>query len=272
MPGLEDDNVDRYLERIGLDPEHIRAGDRDVETLARLQRAHVTSVPFENLAIVGDPFGDEPGAGVTLAVEALFEKIVERRRGGYCFELNGLFTVLLESLGYDVHRAAAMIVPDDGPPRVPANHHVIIASLDQRYVVDVGMGSPQMHRPTPLSGTETPANGAGVSWHVVANDRPRYDLTTEYRVGDGDWQTRYVFDTTPRALSYFEAPCDYLASAPESPFTGDPVVRIETKDGWTKLGSETLTRVVRGEPDERPIPSEDWPAVLDREFGLSVPE
>jgi N-hydroxyarylamine O-acetyltransferase len=269
MAALEPAAVDRYLERLGLDPAAVRAADRDVETLARLQEAHVRQVPFENLSIVGDPFGDGAGEGVTLDPDALYEKIVERERGGYCFELNGLFTALLAALGFDVHRAAAIILSADGDHSVPANHHVIVASLDREYLVDVGMGAPQMRRPTPLSGEFAPADGAGVEWRVRDNDRPAYDRTAEYRTSD-DWTARHVFDTTPRALSYFEAACDYLSTAPESPFTGGVSLRLATENGWLELDRETLVRVEGGDRTERSLSPAEWYDVLERAFGLSV--
>jgi Arylamine N-acetyltransferase len=111
----------------------------DLETLARLRRAHLTTVPFETLAIMGDPCGEQEGEGVVLAVFHLYEKIVERRRGGYCFELNGLFHALLAGLGYDVRRAVARTT---SVLRTPANHHTNVIDLDRRYVVDVGTGTP----------------------------------------------------------------------------------------------------------------------------------
>lgn len=82
-------NVDRYLQRISLDREAVEHADASV--LDRLQRAHVRPVPFENLCVVGNPTGDDRGEGISLALSGLSEKIVERRRGGLCFELNALF-------------------------------------------------------------------------------------------------------------------------------------------------------------------------------------
>src|SRR4051812_10193641 len=89
-------DVHAYLERIRyhgpLDPT--------AETLRRLQVAHLLSVPFENLSIHwGEP--------IELDDEALFEKIVVRRRGGFCYELNGLFATLLRALGFDVAMLSA---------------------------------------------------------------------------------------------------------------------------------------------------------------------
>jgi len=276
--------TDAYLARIGLDPAAVRTADR--ETLARLQRAHVTAVPFETLAVTGDPFAaaegeyeaesedereaeDESEAeGVTLTLPHLYEKIVERERGGFCFELNGLFGWLLDELGFDADRVAAGMLSDDGDPRPPANHHTHLAHLDREYVVDVGCGTPPLRRLLPLDG-EIVADAAGVGWRVVASDRPDAEYLTQYREpGDEAWSDRYVFDRTPRKLSYFEATCDYLATAPESSFTGDPVVSIATERGHRKLTPEKFVRTERGDRSEREIGEEEWDDLLESEFGL----
>lgn len=272
MASLDADAVDAYLDRIGLDPSDIRSLDPTLETLTRLQRAHVTTVPFENLSIVGDPFDAAMGDGVHLDIDHLHEKIVTRGHGGYCFELNGLFTSLLDELGFDVHRAAAMVLNDDDDDddhSTPANHHVVIVSLDRSYLVDVGM-NPQMRRPTPLDGAETPADEAGKRWRVVENDRPNYDLRAEYRIDDGKWNPRYDLDRTPRELSYFQATCDYLSSAPESYFANNAVVCIAENEGRIELKEESFARVSRGERSERDISPDEWYELLEQEFGLSV--
>jgi len=258
-------DVEQYLSRIGLSPADARSRDR--ETLARLQRAHVTSVPFETLAITGDPFGSRDGDGVSLAIPDLYEKVVTRSRGGFCFELNGLFGWLLAELGFDADRVAAMML-HEGDPRPPANHHSHVVTLDRRYVVDVGMGTPQLRRPLPLDG-EPVADSVGVEWRVVGSDRPDADHLTQYREpADDDWSDRYVFSDAPRDLDYFEATCEFLSSAPESPFTGDPVAAIATDGGYSKLTPDALTRTRRGETAERDVPEAEWDDVLEREFGL----
>jgi N-hydroxyarylamine O-acetyltransferase len=189
-----DANPDDYLARIGLDPTEVRrsdagnaaasttesAGSPDYETLERLQRAHVTTVPFETLAVTGDPFGPREGEGVTLTLPHLYDKIAVRERGGFCFELNGLFGWLLGELGFDSARIAAGMLSDDGDPRPPANHHAHLVSLDRPYVVDVGCGVPTMRRPLPLDGTAC-EDSAGVRWRAVESERPDADYLTQYR-------------------------------------------------------------------------------------------
>ena len=256
---------DRYLDRIGVEPARARRPDR--ETLERLQRSHVTAVPFETLAITGDPFGVRDGEGVLLDLEHLYEKLVERGRGGFCYELNGLFGWLLGELRFDADRVAARVVTGGGVT-VPANHLAHVVELDRRYVVDVGMGVPTMRRPLRLAGGRH-TDAAGVDWRVVESDRPDADYLTQFRKpGDDDWTDRYVFRDRPRELGYFEATCEYLQTAPESTFTGDPVVTIATERGHRKLTPDTLTRFVGGTEREEPVAADEWHELLRREFGL----
>jgi N-hydroxyarylamine O-acetyltransferase len=257
---------ERYLARIGLDPDDVDAAD--FATLERLQRAHVTTVPFETLAITGDPHGEREGAGVTLTLPHCYETVVERERGGYCFELNGLFGWLLRELGYDVDRIAARVVGEDGDDTLPANHHSLLVHLDEPYVTDVGLGGPRLRRPLPLDG-RVREDEAGYAWRVVEIDRPDVDHAVEQRApGAAEWSVRYVFETEPRMLSYFAATCDYLQSSPDSPFTGDPVVSIATGRGRTKLTADTVTRFERGEERATTVAPDEWHDVLEREFGL----
>lgn len=257
--------VPAYLERIGIAPASIDAPD--LPTLRRLQRAHLTTVPFETLAITGDPYGERTGEGVVLSIPHLYEKIVERRRGGYCFELNGLFYELLVELGYEVDRVAARVVSDRAL-RTPANHLTIVAQLDQRYVVDAGTGPPPIRRPLPLTGAIR-TDAAGVEWRVTESERPDATYRTEYREPtESGWTPRYVFDDVPRPLHYFAAANDYLQSAPESPFTGDPFVGIATDDGYRTLSADTLTESTPAGEHEEPVTGEAWHAALEQAFGL----
>lgn len=258
---------ERYLERIGMDPASV--GDPDLETLARLQRAHVTSVPFETLAVAGDPFEDGDGGVPSLSVPDLYDKVVRENRGGWCFELNGLFGWLLAELGYDADRIAAR-VRSEGDPRPPANHHSHLVHLDRPYVVDVGMGSIVLRRPLPLDGS-VHEDDAGFAWRVVEADRPDAEYLVEYREPGEDWSDRYDFTTRPRDLDFFRATCEYLATAPESPFTGAPVVSLATDRGYRKLQPDGLIRVEDGERVEEPVDREGYYDRLERTFGLRYP-
>lgn len=255
---------DRYLARLGVDPTEEL--DPTFETVERLQSAHVRTVPFETLSITGDPYGDRSGEGVTLELEALYEKLVERERGGFCFELNGLFGWLLAELGFDVDRIAACVLDDDGDPRPPANHHALLVDFDRPHVVDVGLGLPKLREPLPVGGRVGP-DGAGIEWRTVESDRPDAEYVVQTR-SKGAWDDRYIFTTDPRPLSYFAATCDHLATAPESTFTGDPTVNVGTERGYKRLTTETFTEVSGGEKRERAVAPEAYRDTLESEFGI----
>lgn len=263
-------DVAPYLQRLGLGPKTTITPD--LAFLRRLQSAHVTTVPFENLEIVGDPHDPAtedtvaPGPGIDLSIPALSEKLLDRERGGYCFELNGLFTTLLEELGYDADRVAARVT--DGIT-VPANHHSIVVTLDQRYVVDVGTGAPMLRQPIPFDGSVVEST-SGVEWRVTDCPRPDEDFQAQYRKSAVDeWTIRYVFSHEPRDLSYFHATNEYLSTAPESTFTQGPTVQIATTDGYLKLTPDVLVDPLTDET-LRPVDSADWHDALASEFGISL--
>jgi len=260
---------ERYLSRIGVSIDRDQPIDRSL--LARLQAAHVTRVPFETLSITGHPFegdaGEGRGEGVTLELPALYEKIVDRERGGFCFELNGLFGWLLGELDFDVTRLAGRMVSSI---ELPANHQPLLVTLDREYLVDVGMGNPMLRTPLALDGRAV-SDTVGVEWRIVDSARPDEEFLLQYRQGD-DWEDRYVFNTVPRELRYFEATCEYLQSAPESGFTGDPSVTMATDDGWISLKPDSFSRIRRGDSEERSIDETAYRRLLTDAFGIRWPD
>ncbi|MFB6297005.1 MAG: arylamine N-acetyltransferase [Salinirussus sp.] len=256
-------DADRYLDRLGLSPADVRSCSR--ETLTRLQRAHVTTVPFENLSIAGLP-GGGPGPGVSLDLPALFEKVVDRERGGFCYELNAVFGWLLDDLGFETEQVAGVVLDDD-EARLPANHLTTVVALDRRYVAEVGVGIPSFRRPLPLDGTVV-TDGIGTALRAVPSSRPDADYAVQFREPGLDWETRYVFRDRARNMDYVAATCEYLTTAPESPFTGDPFATIATDCGHRKLKRGTLTTTDGGDTTREPVDPGEWPAVLERAFGI----
>ena len=122
-------DIDAYLGRIGYE------GSREpsAETLGELQSAHLRAVPFENLSI-------HSGEPIVLEDEALFEKIVNRRRGGFCYELNGLFAALLRGLGFEVEMLAAGVATEADNFGPEFDHMTLLVKLDERWMADVGFG------------------------------------------------------------------------------------------------------------------------------------
>jgi N-hydroxyarylamine O-acetyltransferase len=263
-------NADTYLDRIGLTTRDADTMAPDEATLRDVLSAHVRHVPFENLAIVGDPHGERVGEGVTLQLSELYEKIVEAERGGFCFEVNGLFNWLLAALGFEADRCAARVGGDEetlGQP--PANHHTNVVHLDRRYVVDAGTGGPQPREPVPLDGTVV-EDRAGVRWRIDPSEMPLSDYELWLCEPGGEWDRRYRFRTEPRELSFFQATCDFLANQPDGPFTRGPFVQRSTADGYLRLDADTLTRTAGAAETETEIAPGEWHETLTEKFGITL--
>src|SRR5215213_9389215 len=131
-------DIHDYLNRINyrgtLEPS--------VATLEALQRAHLLAVPFENLDI-------HLGRPIVLDQAALFDKIVRRRRGGFCYELNGLFAALLSALRFDTKMLSASVANAKGEWGPEFDHMTLLVTLDKRWLVDVGFGD-SFIEPLPL--------------------------------------------------------------------------------------------------------------------------
>jgi N-hydroxyarylamine O-acetyltransferase len=245
-------DVDAYLERIGVTGP-LRA---DLESLERLQRSHLSSVPFENLDVYGRR-GVRTDDGWSVA------KVVERRRGGWCFELNGAFAALLSRLGYEVRRLAANVMYEGSAPF--PTHLSVAVFLDRPYLVDVGFGD-SFIKPLPLD-SPGPHDGGTAPYGFVFED----ESTTLVSHEDGEVVPHYRFDLTPRQPSDFEHASKYLQT--------EPGLR------WTQ--SRFATRLVDGGPDrvtllsdrikyrraavwtEDPVAESDWDETLAEWFGLT---
>lgn len=138
-------DVEKYLHRIGLEREEIKA---DLPSLERIMRAHLASIPFENI----DAFDE--GKTPDLGVSALFDKMILHRRGGWCFELNGLMGALLTALGYEIYNLGVRVTAG-GNELAPVLHRGIAVELDgEKYYCDVGFGTLAFPGPIPFSGEE----------------------------------------------------------------------------------------------------------------------
>jgi N-hydroxyarylamine O-acetyltransferase len=246
-------DVDAYLERIGAQ----RPTTATLDALGELALAHLYTVPFENLDIAD-------GRPLSVGLEALFDKIVTRRRGGFCYELNGLFSGLLRELGYDVTLLAAQVPePRDGGPRHDRAHLVLLIDLAGPWLVDVGFGE-AYRRPFALRAENEHADP-----HLG-----RYRLEAE----DGRWQVREWqddepprvtcrFDLTPHELADFAEACRWQET--ESPFfTRHRFCTIATPGGRTTLMDDRLIVRAAGQRTEREVDAAEIPGLLGDCFGV----
>ena len=245
-------DVDAYLEWIGFGGEP----DVDALTLASLQRRHMTSVPFENLFIT---------QGIHLPTDAATstDKIVERGRGGWCFELNGAFAALLEAIGFEVRLLGAAVLLD-GPSAV-IEHLALEVTADQPYLVDVGFGD-SFIQPLPLNqrGSQDGGNGA-----YELFDSPQGITLTRHV--DGAPTPEYRFKRVALQLADFTPISDSMQIDPDKRWKSDRFATRLLDDGPDRV---TLTRdrlkIVRdGEATEQPVTAAEWDTHLRQWFGYS---
>jgi len=239
-----------------------------LKTVERLQQTHITSVPFESLSVAGYPFRERQPDGVSLDVPDLYEKIVERERGGICYELNGLFGWLLDECGFDLDRLAAWVIsPEDGTFGPPGDHQPLLVSLDDPYIVDVGFGGDVIRHPLPLDGT--PQEGPEGAWRLVKRDRRDADYVAQSKgFSSDDWSDWFIFRTEPRDMGYFEPACEYYQLSPDATFTDWVLVTMATDSGHKTLTADSFVEVVDGEEEESSVSEEEWYTVLEEEFAV----
>ncbi|HET6705007.1 arylamine N-acetyltransferase family protein [Amycolatopsis sp.] len=224
-------DIDAYLDRLGV----ARPAAPDLATLRHLQERHLAAVPFENLSShLGEP--------VELTEDALFAKIVHRRRGGFCYELNGLFAALLRSLGYDASLHAAQVFRPDGTLGPPLDHAAIVVSLDgQDWLVDVGFGRFARH-PLQLSAVDAQPDPDG---EFLILDAPHGDVDILL-----DGKPQYRLERRPRPLSDFIPMAWWQTTSPESHFTRSLTCSRPTSQGRVTLSGDRLIETVDGVRNE----------------------
>jgi N-hydroxyarylamine O-acetyltransferase len=229
MGSVNDSWVDAYLARIGAE----RPVRPDAAALRELHVRHLLAVPFENLSI-------HLGEDVVLDSSALVSKIVERRRGGFCYELGGAFAALLSTLGFPVDFLAARVFGADGLS-LPFDH---LALRVGPWLADVGFGA-HTHYPLRLDERGDQADPGGV-FRVA--ETPEGDLDV---IKNGT--PVYRLETRPRELEEFEVGCWYNRTSPNSHFTRSLVCSMLTESGLITLSGRTLIRTSEGGRDERKL-------------------
>ena len=254
MPGFP---LDAYLQRIGL------SGSPGVGDMAEVHRAHVVSIPFENL----DP---HRGVPVSLAQDALVGKVVHGRRGGYCFEQNLLLAAALDALGAGVEVMLARVRLGRPPGTVGPRTHVVlrVAAREQVWLADAGFGNGTLLEPIPF-GVGDEHEQAGWRFRLVA-EGPALVLQT---VRDGDWTDVYAFVPEPVPPVDLETSNWFTSTHPRSPFVTGLMVSAVRPDGTrTQLSDWDELSLVEESPARRtvtPIDRAEIPHRLEADFGLA---
>ncbi|KRF03681.1 acetyltransferase [Paenibacillus sp. Soil766] len=235
--------IEKYLDRIGF----TGSLDGSAKTLAHLQEQHLHTVPYENLDIL-------EGRALSLDPQELYQKIVIRQRGGYCFETNALFGWLLRELGYTVTDLVARFWRDE--PNLPPKrrHHVLkVEAEGVNYLCDVGVGGIVPRRP--LTFIEGLAQEQGEESYRLEKDP--YDGWVLCEQKNKAWQRIYSFTEEPQLPKDYLFASFWCENAPDSIFNKYPIVAIRTPEGRHTLAdkefrifSATDVRTYTPETDE----------------------
>jgi N-hydroxyarylamine O-acetyltransferase len=249
-----------YFNRIGFTGE----ARPDRRTLEALVAAHTGAIPFENL----NPF---LGLPVALSTDALVDKLIRRRRGGYCYEQNGLFSHVLESIGFDFTPLAARVLwmqSDDA--LTPRTHKLLLVNLPEGLVLgDVGFGGavctgvldlvPEVPQPTPHERFRV----------IEVNGQWRQQI----EIG-GEWRSTYQFDLTPQLSIDDELGNWWTSANPASHFTFSLIAARSPAGRRHALRNfDYSVHVPGGESEKRRLDSpEEVCAVLESDFGIEIPD
>ena len=242
-----------YLDALGLERGAATRG-----LLEEVQRRHVATFAFSS---VGPRLGDD----LPLAAEALLDRIVVRRRGGYCFEHNGLLYEVLDELGYAPRLVLARVTLN-GNPDPGLTHRISVVELDGApHVVDVGFGAPGPHLPVPIGGAEV-----GSHWRRfrVVEERPgHWHMQSPV---DGEWRTLYRFEL----LDYGPTDCEighfYSHRHPAASFVNALVASRILDDEVRSLRNDDYW-VLRPDGDQRrTIAPDELQSLLADELDIHV--
>ena len=253
-------DVDAYLDRIAY-----RGGTEvSIETLRALHTAHALAVPFENLDI-------HLGRPILLDPAAIFDKIVSRRRGGYCFEMNGLMTTVLRQLGFSVNTLAARVMRGSSAVRAKTHQMQVVEVDGERFVVDVGFGGNGLIAPLHFQ-PEVIDRQYSESFRLTTDER--FGHVLEALVRDR-WQKLYAFTLEEQLPVDYELMNYFTSTSPDALFTQVRICTKPTPEGRVTLtgmelkirrGEQTETSYVAGEEAYRRALNEHFGIVLDEQL------
>jgi len=249
-------NKKSYLARIGIEETDVAA---DLESLKLLQRQHLLTVPFENL----DIHWRRP---IILDDNCFYNKVVGEKRGGFCYELNGLFYELLKEIGFQNKIISARVSKGDGDFGAEYDHLAIITQIgSDEYLVDVGFGS-FTAEPLKFAVDVEQQDDNGV-FLIRKYDDSYFEVIK--KTGDDAWQSEYIFTPLGRDLMKFSEMCQFHQTSPESHFTRGKVCSLMTRGGRKTLTDEKFIETVNGEKKEISVSSaEQFNRILMREFSI----
>ena len=253
-------NLDAYFDRV----QYAGAREASLGTLRVLHALHPAAIPFENL----DPL---LGRRVRLDLGAVQGKLLVSRRGGYCYEHNGLFAAVLTALGFRVTRLAARVIYGrPNPANARRSHMLLLVDMAEgTFLADVGFGGQSPSAPLRLDTTVEQRTPHGA--YRISRQNDRFELAAEV---DGEWRGLYRFTLEEQTPEDYEMANWYVSTHPDSEFTTQLfVARHPPAKRLTLLGNQFTIRAIDGASKTRMLASaEEIADVLEREFQIHLPQ
>lgn len=249
-------NQAEYLKRI----DYYGSLEPSLRVLKKLQKQHLLTVPFENLDI-------HFGRSIELNLAGIFDKVVRQRRGGFCYELNGLFSELLLSIGFEVRRVSARVYRGNNRYGQEFDHLASVIKIDgHEYLSDVGFGE-FTFEPLQLALDTIQTDQRG-QYFI---DRYKQDYLRVNKLDEGRSIPQYIFSTCERKLIEFQDMCHYHQVSPDSHFTQKKMISLPTENGRITVAGDIL-KVTEGDSvTEIVLENEKTFLVsLQRYFGVEI--
>lgn len=248
--------LEKWLDRIGYEKTDLLVPS--VETLAKIQYAHVTHVPYENLDILN-------GSPLSLDIDTLYDKIVIQRRGGYCFEINALYEAMLKEAGFITESLFARYLRGTSGMQM-RRHRVIRVYIDhESYIADAGIGQSAPRLPVRLIENNV---------QEICNETYRciLDPVLGYVLQDlheGQWRDFFSFTSEPQHEIDFLAASFWCEKSPDSPFNKQRMISIKAPDGRITLDGSVLKQFTAQGVKVRELEDDEIAAVLHEYFGIT---
>ncbi|KIM09376.1 MAG: acetyltransferase [Sulfurovum sp. PC08-66] len=242
-------HLDTYLSRIDYEGETAN----DLATLTKLMQKQLRSIPFENTLV-------QAGRIPSMVPEDIVDKILYRRRGGYCYEVNGIFSMALTAIGFEWYFAGAR--PMTYPTRRPKTHMVLIVRVEGReYLSDTGFGGYALRAPMEIVEGEVVQEGDRFRLERVEGEYVLSALVQDV------WQRLYGFASVPQEWIEFSLANYFNATHPDTIFTQKKLAIMQTPRGRKILVDNELKLIEEGVLEKSEV---DYARALKEHFGLEL--
>ena len=251
-PGFD---LQQYLKRIKFEGEI----QLNLEGIKKLMQSQIFSVPFENIDV-------QAGKAISLIGDDIVNQIVTKNRGGYCYQINGIFSLMLQEIGLPHYYIA--VRPLVNPDPNAKTHLAIIATIEnEEYLIDLGFGGNSIREPLKLSEIGTEIQHDWDTFSLVKTDENEFLL--QILIGK-EWTNLYSFDLTPQRWIDFKPANYYNYSNPDSVFTQKLIVVLQNPSGKKILSKNSLKSVTNGITEIISFEDNQLDTVLETEFNLKV--